>query len=283
MKTISVALASHIAGRTTTLARLWEITRRDETKFHFTDHDIDLEFPPASGIIYEALTGFSSSDIETSGQLNVDNLEVTTFFDAASITQVDVEAGKWDRATIRLVVVNYADLSQGALIQRFGEIGQFAYDGQRFRAELRGLMQALANNIGRVYTAPCDAALGDARCKVGLDALTVSFTVTAAASRMQFTDAALTEADDWWQYGLVEWTTGANIGTRMEVRGSTAAGVITLQLPMWRAIEIGDTGTISPGCDKRGDTCRDKFANKINFRGFETIPGLDRMIVSNPQ
>lgn len=282
MKTISIALASHIAQPTTTLARLWEITRRDGTKFHFTDHDLDILY---GGDTYEALTGFSSSDIETSGQLNVDDLEVTTFFDAASITQVDVEAGKWDGATIRLMVVNYADLTQGALLQRFGELGQFSYDGQRFRAELRGLMQYLANNIGRTYGANCPYQLGDADCKVDLDdsnGLTQEFEVTAVASRIEFT-ADVIEADNFFRYGIVEWLTGDNAGYRMEVRASTSGGGVSLQLQMPFEIQVGDTGKIIAGCDKTEATCIAKFANILNFGGFPDIPGMDRMLNSGTE
>ena len=29
------------------------------------------------------------------------------------------------------------------------------------------------------------------------------------------------------------------------------------------------------GCDKRFETCRDRFANAVNFRGFPHMPGRD--------
>ena len=32
---------------------------------------------------------------------------------------------------------------------------------------------------------------------------------------------------------------------------------------------------IEAGCDKRADTCRVKFGNFLNFRGFPHIPGED--------
>ncbi len=40
---------------------------------------------------------------------------------------------------------------------------------------------------------------------------------------------------------------------------------------------IGDDVYIFPGCDKRLATCRDKFDNVRNFRGFPHIPGNDAM------
>ena len=37
----------------------------------------------------------------------------------------------------------------------------------------------------------------------------------------------------------------------------------------------GDRVRIEAGCDKAEDTCRLKFANMVNFRGFPDIPGED--------
>jgi uncharacterized phage protein (TIGR02218 family) len=32
---------------------------------------------------------------------------------------------------------------------------------------------------------------------------------------------------------------------------------------------------LEAGCDKRAETCRLKFANFLNFRGFPHVPGED--------
>ena len=37
----------------------------------------------------------------------------------------------------------------------------------------------------------------------------------------------------------------------------------------------GDTFTVTAGCDKRFATCRSKFDNQLNFRGFPHLPGND--------
>jgi len=64
----------------------------------------------------------------------------------------------------------------------------------------------------------------------------------------------------------------------MEVKTSTAAGVITLQQAMPFATVIGDTYSMSAGCAKTLDTCRVKFNNVVNFRGFPHVPGMDKMV-----
>ena len=40
-------------------------------------------------------------------------------------------------------------------------------------------------------------------------------------------------------------------------------------------IEADDPFRIVPGCDEQFTTCRTKFANVPNFRGFPHIPGND--------
>ena len=37
----------------------------------------------------------------------------------------------------------------------------------------------------------------------------------------------------------------------------------------------GDLLRLEAGCDKRAETCREKFGNFLNFRGFPHIPGED--------
>jgi uncharacterized phage protein (TIGR02218 family) len=35
---------------------------------------------------------------------------------------------------------------------------------------------------------------------------------------------------------------------------------------------------VTAGCDKRFETCRTKFANAVNFRGFPHLPGNDFVV-----
>lgn len=105
-----------------------------------------------------------------------------------------------------------------------------------------------------------------------LPAFTVSGTLTAAAGRLSVTDSARDEPDAWFQYGLLRWTGGPNAGLAHEVK-SFAGGVIELTLPTAADPAVGDAYELTVGCDKRLATCRDKFANVVNFRGFPHMPG----------
>ena len=41
------------------------------------------------------------------------------------------------------------------------------------------------------------------------------------------------------------------------------------------AAAAGDTFSVVAGCDKKFATCKAKFANALNFRGFPHLPGND--------
>ena len=59
-----------------------------------------------------------------------------------------------------------------------------------------------------------------------------------------------------------------------------------MRLTLWQAMagadRGGDTFVVTAGCDKRFDTCRDRFDNAVNFRGFPHIPGNDFVVATMP-
>ncbi len=274
MKTASTALKSHLQGSVLTICTLWRITRVDGQVFGFTDSDRDIVF---AGITHHAATGSNPSSIKTTSDLSVDNLEVQAVLDSSTITEADIQAGLWDYAQTKISIVNYLDLTMGEMILRQGFLGNITTGRFNFIAELRGMMQPLQQTIGRVCGASCDVALGSAKCGIVLATFTVTGSVTAVTSSRIFTDSIRAEAAGYFDGGLITWTGGLNATYQMEVK-TFAAGVISLQQAMPNAITLGDTYSMSAGCDKLRSTCVSKFNNVVNFRGFPDLPGQDAMV-----
>jgi len=274
MKSATSQLAAHLAGETTTLATCWKVTRRDGEVFGFTDHDFDLT---VDGQVYEARTGYTRSAVHAIADLSVDNLDIESALDSETLNAADLRAGVWDGAEVEIFLINWAALSQGRIILKRGTIGQIDLKDTVFKAELRGLTQALSQQIVELYTPDCRADLGDARCNVDIAALNVAGSVTAVTDRYGFTDSSRTEADGYWNGGLVTWTSGENAGRKMEV-GTFAAGMFSLFLPMPSEIALGDTYSVYPGCDKTFATCKSRFNNVLNFRGEPHVPGSDKVL-----
>ena len=59
------------------------------------------------------------------------------------------------------------------------------------------------------------------------------------------------------------------------------AAIVTSAQTMAQPIQVGDTFTVTTGCDKRFATCLNRFNNAVNFRGFPQIPGND-FVISYP-
>lgn len=89
--------------------------------------------------------------------------------------------------------------------------------------------------------------------------------------------ATLMPQSEYFQNGLVTWTSGLNNSLSMEVKLYNI-GYVELFQPMAYAISAGDTYSIKAGCDKQLQTCIKRFNNVINFRGEPFIPGNDQLI-----
>lgn len=278
MKTVSSALAAHLAGPVTTLCWCWKVSRTDGVVLGFTDHDRPISF---GGTTYEAASGFAATEIASSLGLSVDNLDVEGALSSAAITEADIRAGRYDGAAIAVWRVNWAKPGQ-RLLMRSGVIGEVTRGELAFTAELRGLAHALDQTVGRTYQRTCDAVVGDHRCSVDLDAAAYrgSAAVTAVRDNRLVSTGGLDAYDDgWFRYGRLTWTSGANAGAAAEIRAHrrTADGAA---LTLWQRaplpIAAGDAFTVTAGCDKTIGTCKAKFDNVPNFRGFPHMPGNDR-------
>jgi uncharacterized phage protein (TIGR02218 family) len=241
----------------------------------FTSFSRDLVL---DGITYKASTGFTPTAIETSAGLAVDQLEVEAILNDTSITEADLQAGKYDYAAIEVFLVNYQDLTQGKLVLRVGTLGEVTVRKGVFVAEIRGLSQAFQRQIGELYSPTCRVKrLGDTRCKIDLAPYTHTLTVSAVTDQRTFAHNTSLKPDGYFQMGLVEWLTGANAGLEIEVK-TYASGVFSLVQPMPYTITVGNTFKAIRGCDRTFETCRTVFNNILNFRGEPHLPGIDQIL-----
>lgn len=277
MKILSGGLQAHLDSGATTLCWCWRVTRRDGVRLGFTDHDRDLTF---DSTVFEAASGFTASEIESSVGLGVDNLDVESVLKSETLNEEDLAAGLFDNAGIEILRVNWADADQRVLM-RTGNIGEVSRGQVAFRAEVRGLAHALQQPQGRMFQYGCDVDVGDGRCGVNLDQAQFKGTgsVVSLDDPRVFVVSGLDAYDnDWFTRGLLGWTSGANADRAMEVKLHTKFdGVVTIELwqRMASVVEVGDGFSVTAGCDKQFSTCKAKFNNSVNFRGFPHMPGND--------
>ncbi|MGE0764900.1 MAG: DUF2163 domain-containing protein [Hyphomicrobiaceae bacterium] len=277
MRTLPPVLAASLACGVTTLCWCWRIAPRLGPALGFTDHDCDIVF---DGTTFEAASGFTASEIRESVGLSVDNLEVESALASERLSEAALAAGDFDDAAVEIFRVDWTDPACRVLIRR-GSIGEVRRTGNAFAAEVRGLAHYLQQTKGRVFQYSCDAELGDQRC--GIDLGSASFRAEGAVSgilgdRMFATADLTTFADGWFTRGLLKFLTGDNAGRAIEIkRHQRRAADVTIEL--WQmpgvAMAPGDTFVLTAGCDKQHATCRAKFSNVINYRGFPHMPGND--------
>lgn len=286
MKTVSTALAAHLASPSTTVALLWKLEQTNGDIQGFTDHDQPITFNDGvNTVVYTPTDGITGSATESSAT-DVGNQEIVGFLESDGITEEDIFAGLYNYATIEIRLVNWADLTMGAMLWKKCTLGEIKIKNGAFTAELRGLEFWLTTNIGEVYGAACTADLFDAQCTLNRNDFVQGGSVSEVIDRQTFVPGALwtpgssvTPApEQYFVNGVVTWTSGANKGIAMEVAtwdGTTLE--LFENLPF--DIQPDDKFDIEAGCDKSIGTCFAKFDNVVNHRGFPNIPGMDQITI----
>jgi uncharacterized phage protein (TIGR02218 family) len=271
------ALFDHLETGATTVCRAWTVTRRDGQVLGFTDHDRDLV---VDGVACRADTGMTARILHQTTGLSVDNTEAFGALSAMAITEADLIAGRYDGADVRAFLVNW--MSPDDFVEQFrGFLGEVTRSGGAFKAELRGLSEKLNQPQGKAYTPTCSALLGDGECRFNLaqPGYSVTGVVETADDGRGFVLTGISGFDDrWFEGGRFEVLTGSAAGLIGVVKNDRQDGG-KRKVDLWTSIgaEVSAGGQVRllAGCDKTPNTCRVKFANFLNYRGFPHIPGED--------
>lgn len=271
-------LYAHLASGSTTVCRAWAVTRHDGLVLGFTDHDRDLAF---EGVTFRANSGMTARALQQTTGLAVDNSEAMGALSDAAVTEDDLLAGRYDGAEVRAWLVNWAGV-EDRVLQFRGSFGEILRAGGAFQAELRGLAEALNQPQGRAYQRSCSAVLGDGACRFDMNqpGYFAERTVEVVTERRVFVFASFAGFEDrWFERGRLVVLSGTAAGVVGVIKNDRMDLTTGREIELWQAlgpdVVPGDLVRFEAGCDKRGDTCRVKFSNFRNFRGFPHIPGED--------
>jgi uncharacterized phage protein (TIGR02218 family) len=280
MRAIPSALQSKLNSGVTTLCRCFVLTRRDGVVQGFTDHDEDIVL---NGLACRAGTGLAASEVSARLGLAVDGAEISGALADECLNEADLAAGRYDAARVQTYLVDWSEPQLQVLLST-ATLGEVRREGAAFVAELRSLSDALAQETGRLFAASCAADLGDPRCGVDLASAAYRGEGSIAALRgiSAFAAAGLDGfAEGWFDAGKLTFVDGGNAGLAMEVKRHRFDGE-TVAIELWQALPeplaTGNSFVVTAGCDKRFATCRNRFNNAVNFRGFPHIPGNDFVI-----
>lgn len=271
----------------THLCQLWKIMRRDGVAYRYTTHNEKMrlfgeEYLPCDSLSSSA---FESAIITGSGSGG--DVEITGIVSATGLTESDMAMGLLDGANVLVYQVSWnPENPVGSKQLARGIISETKQNGTSYTATMTSAAVLLDQTpMLDLYSPQCRYRVGISPCPANLAAVTHSGTVTAAVAPTimgngdikQFFDSSLYQANGYFDQGFLTWTGGANAGLTSDVKSySSANGLVTLWLKMPNPIAVGDTYTMSPGCNKSMSDHSTKFGlAAASFGGQPGLPGKD--------
>ncbi|WP_284088561.1 DUF2163 domain-containing protein [Acinetobacter pittii] len=261
------------------MADLYTITTIQGIEYCYTSYDFSLivngkEFKAKGPII-------SREGISLSLGIEVDSLSITietnenTKFGDVPVAQA-FHNGILDGARFKLERVfmdmhTPTDTSAGTLVLFEGRIVEPELDRYVINASVVSDVDNLKLQMPRnLYTPGCLNTLFDSAC--GLQSADFSANTTIGTnSTPNRIICDLSQPQGWFTQGVVEFLEGVNIGIKRTVR-LHESGALLLTLPLLEMPEIGEAIRVYSGCDKRLDTCTNRFNNRSRFRGAPFVP-----------
>lgn len=273
MRRLSDDMVAALGGAATTLCHCWRLMRRDGVVLGFTDHDCDLAF---AGATFRATTGLDAAQAEAAAGFAIGGGEVRGAFADEALRDADLDSGVYDGASVEIWLVDWTDVERRVLMD-VAAIGEVRRTEFSFVAELRSLAHRFDEEQGRQFQRNCAADLGDARCRIDIGGPLYETGATIVATEQY--GAVVVALDSFFEGGF--FTDGSILssnGQRHAIKLHEAAADgdrIVLWTPPRSPFATGARVILHAGCDKSPETCREKFDNILNFRGFPHMPGND--------
>ena len=177
----------------------------------------------------------------------------------------------------RCYMPTWGDVSLGKLYVFDGRIGKVTGSPRELTLEIRSDLELLnAQTPPRLYQPRCLHTLYDAGCTVSKATFAATGTVDAGSTESSVL-CNLAQADGWFSYGRIQFTSGALSGVTRAVKGYVV-GALSLAAPLASVPAAGVTFTAWPGCDRLRETCEAKFVNLDNFLGMPYVPQAETAV-----
>ncbi len=273
---ISPTNLTYLQGYELSLCRCVKLTLRTGTVLGFTDHDADLTI---SAVPYRAKVGLSVGAIRWTNKLDNEPTELRGIFssETGGLTQANARLGLYNQALVDIYLVRW-DTATIIMPLKRGVLASLIPQGAGYSAEVRSLADPLARKkLLRTINKLCDADLFDARC--GLSPISYNGATDGVGGSNQIVDSTFVGPGDPTKLigGKLVITSGDQTHVGNQIKDYDGAGTFTLVKPYPKLVTPGITFTAFEGCDKKASTCKDRFANLVNFRGFPDVPDKDNL------
>ena len=278
---MSAALQAALAGEVTAIAFCWKLTRSDGVILGFTSHDRALRL---EGLTYQAKPGMTPSAVSTSAGFEPDSMAVAGALSAAAVRAADLDMGRWDGARVELTCCDWSMPEVGSMLLMRGYIGDVTRmerggmpGSGDYSVELVSEMVKLVRGGPPRCSPICRAELGDARCRVDMAGRTMlAVVVEGVADRLIVADPLF--EPEAYSAGTVRFLTGPLAGIERQIATVSDGMEIVLEQDLWAAGADGEKVQLQQGCDKRFETCVERFGNGLAFDGEPHVPGSDALV-----
>jgi len=167
--TVPASLRTALDTATPRLAVCWKIVPRFAPTVAgiSLDQDVEVDLGDGDGpLVYKATNSIDRTNIAKNIDLQVDNHDISGLlldgFDAD-----DLDAGVYDRARVTIFGVKWDAGNDDVVILDVGHVGEVSrLDRESFSAEVRGLVQAYAQDLMKTFGDACPVDLGGTECGV---------------------------------------------------------------------------------------------------------------------
>ncbi|WP_289335572.1 DUF2163 domain-containing protein [Acinetobacter baumannii] len=261
------------------MADLYTITTIQGIEYRYTSYDYSLvvdgkEFSSDGPIISREGTSLSLGIEVDNLSIKIETNENTKFGDvpvAQAFHNGILDGARFKLERIFMDMYTPTDTSAGTLVLFEGRIVEPELDRYEINASVVSDVDNLKLQMPRnLYTPGCLNTLFDSACGLLSADFAVNTSIgTNSTPNRIFCD--LSQPQGWFTQGVVEFLEGENIGIKRTVR-LHEAGSLILTLPLLKMPEIGEAIRVYPGCDKRLETCENRFNNRARFRGAPFVP-----------
>ncbi|WON80541.1 DUF2163 domain-containing protein [Acinetobacter sp. UGAL515B_02] len=279
MRAASEKLIALLDANQFVMADLYTITTIQNDIYRYTNYDFDLI---VAGELYHSDGPIISRDgITLSLGVEVDNLSITIdvtdeqTFESLRIVQA-FHNGQMDGARFKLERIfmdasTPTDTSAGTIKLFEGRIIEPEFDRNTIQASVASDLDELNVQMPRnLYQPSCSNTLFDHACGLNRENYALE-TVIAAGSTASRILCDIYQPQGWFTQGVIEFLEGGNKGLKRTIR-LHELDVLLLTLPLLENPEVGQRFKVYPGCDKRLETCQNRFNNFSRFRGAPFIP-----------
>lgn len=279
MRAASAKLISLLDADQFLMADLYTITTVQNQVYRYTNYDFDLVI---GGNVYSSEGPVIKREgFNLSLGVEVDNLSVSiettdnVKFDLLPIVQA-FHNGQMDGARFKLERIfmdinTPTDTSAGALLLFEGRIIEPELDRYMIQLNVASDLDDLSVQMPRnLYQPSCSNTLFDSACGLNRQNYAAESLIESGSTSARII-CNVTQPQGWFTQGVVEFLEGGNAGIKRTVR-LHETGVLLLTLPLLEDPKLGQRIKVYPGCDKRLETCTNRFSNKDKFRGAPFIP-----------